>query len=186
MSTSIICEKLELKPELETPFDMETEKEGIAADSLAKLIMYEATQKNKQINTFALNKLLYLLNGRYLAKTGKFLVQENFYVIPDCPIVREVFAKYYLFRYRNLPRVNNLHNVYIPADKIAFLHKELKELLEMPPWKITELTTKHGTAWAKVFWEENVLYGPIKNSYIQEEWLQHINQSQEIPMNKCN
>lgn len=74
-----------------------------SALSVSNEILKRAREEGVEISNMKLQKLLYIANGLYLAKSGTPLIEEPIEVWPYGPVVKNVYHEYKGYGNQNIP-----------------------------------------------------------------------------------
>lgn len=136
------------------------------AAKVAEYIIYEAQKRKNPITNTKLQKLLYFVQGSYLAKYNKKAFEDNIIAWKYGPVVKDIYYKYSLYGAEPIIVVDKFES------KISIMLSEvidivLESFLETNQTNLIEETIKRGSPWSYTDIDDIISVEDIKQYFLE-------------------
>lgn len=136
------------------------------AAKVAEYIIYEAQKRKNPVTNTKLQKLLYFVQGSYLAKYNKLAFEDNIIAWKYGPVVKDIYYKYSLYGAEPIIVVDKLNS------KISIMLSEiinivLETFLNTSQTDLIEETIKRGSPWSYTDIDDTISVEDIKQYFLE-------------------
>lgn len=133
---------------------------------VAEYIIHEAQKREKPVTNTKLQKLLYFVQGSYLAKYNKLAFEDNIIAWEYGPVVKDIYYKYSLYGAEPIIVVDKLNS------KISIMLSEiinivLEAFLNTSQTDLIEETIKRGSPWSYTDIDDTISVEDIKQYFLE-------------------
>ncbi|NUY80482.1 DUF4065 domain-containing protein [Flavobacterium sp. MAH-1] len=120
-----------------------------SALTIANQILKKAKQDGQELSNMKLQKLLYIANGLYLAKSGTPLIEDPIEVWPYGPVVREVYHRFKTYGNKEIPVSNDIPEIDLDIDSRDAIEFALEISKRVSAIQLSNWTHKEGAPWTE-------------------------------------
>ena len=138
----------------------------LTAAKVAEYIIYEAQKRKNPVTNTKLQKLLYFVQGSYLAKHNKKAFEDNIIAWEYGSVVKDIYYKYSLYGAEPIIVVDKLNS------KISIMLSEiinivLEAFLNTSQTDLIEETIKRGSPWSYTDIDDTISVEDIKQYFLE-------------------
>lgn len=137
---------------------------------LAEYILYTCMKQGEPISNLQLQKILYFIQGKYLAQKGVALFEDDFEAWQYGPVIRSVYSKYCGYGASSIVMVNQPQEK-LDKDISDFINPIIQKLRKWDVWSLVQETHEEGGAWDRTFENGKGKYYIIPKNEIKREFL---------------
>ena len=136
------------------------------AAKVAEYIIYEAQKRKRPVTNTKLQKLLYFVQGSYLAKYNKLAFEDNIIAWKYDPVVKDIYYKYSLYGAEPIIVVDKL-NSKISVMLSEIVNIVLEAFLDNSQTDLIKETIKKGSPWSYTDIDDVILVENIKDYFLK-------------------
>lgn len=130
---------------------------------VADYIIEKHNMENKEIPWVRLNKLLYFVQGAYLAETGQKLFPEKILKYPHGPVISEVYHYYKKWSLDDITR--SVENDVMTSEQKEIINGVIEASLEKSVSQLIDISRSHQS------WKRYIKGKTTEQSYSDKEML---------------
>lgn len=135
------------------------------AAKVAEYIIYEAQKRKNPVTNTKLQKLLYFVQGSYLAKHNKKAFEDNIIAWKYGPVVKDIYYKYSLYGAEPIITVKK-YDSKISLMLTNAIDIVLESFLDVNQTDLIEETIKPGSPWSYTDIDDVILVDDIKDYFL--------------------
>lgn len=135
------------------------------AAKVVEYIIYEAQKRKNPITNTKLQKLLYFVQGSYLAKHNKKAFEDNIIAWKYSPVVKDIYYKYSLYGAEPIITVKK-YDSKISLMLTNAIDIVLESFLDVNQTDLIEETIKPGSPWSYTDIDDVILVDDIKDYFL--------------------
>ena len=135
------------------------------AVKVAEYIIYEAQKRKNPVTNTKLQKLLYFVQGSYLAKHNKKAFEDNIIAWKYGPVVKDIYYKYSLYGAEPIITVKK-YDSKISLMLINAIDIVLESFLDINQTDLIEETIKPGSPWSYTDIDDVISVEDIKDYFL--------------------
>lgn len=135
------------------------------ATKVAEYIIYEAQKRKNPVTNTKLQKLLYFVQGSYLAKHNKKAFEDNIIAWEYGPVVKDIYYKYSLYGAEPIIVVEE-YDSKISLMLINTIDIVLESFLNVNQTDLIEETIKPGSPWSYTDIDDVISVDDIKDYFL--------------------
>ena len=136
------------------------------AAKVAEYIIYEAQKRKNPVTNTKLQKLLYFVQGSYLAKHNKKAFEDNIIAWEYGPVVKDIYYKYSLYG-AELIIVTKEFDSKISVMLSEIINIVLEAFLNINQTDLIEETIKRGSPWSYTDIDDVISIEDIKDYFLK-------------------
>lgn len=136
------------------------------AAKVAEYIIYETQKRKNPVTNTKLQKLLYFVQGSYLAKHNKKAFEDNIIAWEYGPVVKDIYYKYSLYGAEPIIVVEE-YDSKISLMLINAIDIVLESFLDVNQTDLIEETIKPGSPWSYTDIDDVISVDNIKDYFLK-------------------
>ena len=140
------------------------------AIDIAQYIVTKCTSDGSPVSNLQLQKILYFVQGKWLAYNSEPLFKDNISAWQFGPVVPAV---YYIYCAYGGNKIISEYPIKLDASVRDMIDPIIIEKRSMDPWCLVNDTHKKGGAWDKTYQAGKGEYSIISNTLIREEFIKN-------------
>lgn len=137
----------------------------LTAVKVAEYIIYEAKKRKMPVTNTKLQKLLYFVQGIYLAKHNKKAFEDNIIAWKYGPVIKDIYYKYSLYGAEPIITVKK-YDSKISLMLTNAIDIVLESFLDVNQTDLIEETIKPGSPWSYTDIDDVILVDDIKDYFL--------------------
>ena len=140
------------------------------AMDIAQYIITKCTRDGSPVSNLQLQKILYWVQGEYLAISGRPLFQEDFFSWQIGPVMPNVYYRFCGYGASKI--LGRYPGIMIEKDTKALIDQIVEEKRALYPWVLRTQTQKEGGAWDRIYQNGKGDHQVIPSDMIRADFLE--------------
>lgn len=133
---------------------------------VAKYIVQEALRRKAPVSNLKLQKLLYFVQGTYLAMYKEVAFEDKIIAWQYGPVVKDVYYEYSMFGANDIIPIKNDEIVELPSKLKDVINLVLDKLLTASAIALVNETHKKNSPWDQVYLNETISTDSIAKYFL--------------------